>query len=187
MTNGPPTLLEHVQVLLPGNPSHSIYRTSYTLMSSCYLSEAIVVCSRPSMFFYLWYTRRYKVAAVESTVRYGIILCIFEMIAGNDRSVVAKAPETMQPRKSKPVITLAISAVDSSLVAWFIWRMVQKRRIAVATESSLWGVNMILLYGFPAFLSQMPESKITRKNNPSPITRSWRAPISTPWVITRVS
>jgi len=156
-------------------------------MSSCIPSETIVVYSEPLMFFYFWYIKRYRVTAVESTVRYGIILCIFETIAGNERSVVNKAPEMMQPRKRKPVITLAISAVVPSLVTWFISRMVQKRRIAVATESNLWGVNIILLYGFPAFLSQMPESKITRKNNPSPITRSWRVPISTPWVITRVS
>jgi len=89
-------------------------------MSSCIPFETIVVCSKPLMFFYFWYIRRYRVTAVESTVRYGIILCIFETIAGSDRSVVTKAPEMMQPRKSKPVITLAISAVVPSLVAWFI-------------------------------------------------------------------
>ncbi len=59
------------------------------------------------------------------------------------------------------------------------WIMATARKTTAASEINLWMVKMITLSGFPEWLNQKPEKKITRKNNPVLTTRNWVMLIST--------
>lgn len=61
---------------------------------------------------------RYRVTAVESTVKNGDSLCISERAAGMGLSRLTKPPETIVLIKSKPVTPQAVNSTALSAAAW---------------------------------------------------------------------
>ncbi len=56
-------------------------------------------------------SRRYGVAVVESTVRYGNSLCIIEMAAGKGLSMLNNPPVTALPVKNRMVTAMEVISI----------------------------------------------------------------------------
>jgi len=89
-------------------------------------------------------------------------------------------PESTVTTNNTPVTTTAVIADELSPAAWFSRVRTMPRTIPAASEINLWIVKMTELYGFPSLLTQKPERKMNKKNNPETNMKILALPISTP-------
>ena len=67
-----------------------------------------------------WFSKRYRVTAVERVVKYGNSLCIIEIAAGMGLLMLNRPPAVTVPAKNKTVITINVHFRFESKVIIFL-------------------------------------------------------------------